>query len=72
MSAFISVFFKILDIWLGSKIKDAKELARQREELQRNREILSRWIVDASAYSDRYRDALDKLDAKYQDKVKTK
>lgn len=65
MLTLITLFAKILDLWLGSKIKDKAELARQRVELSNSVKSLTAIILDATTWGERCMDAKAKLDAKF-------
>lgn len=72
MSILLTIFAKILDLWLGSKIKDKAELAKQRAELSANVSSLAGLILSATTWGERCMDAKAKLDAEFDAMKKDK
>ena len=65
MLAVIELLSKIMNLWLGNKIKDKAELAKRLAEKDANMKSLAAFVSDINAYGKKYMDAKAKLDAKF-------
>jgi hypothetical protein len=63
----IQLISKILDLWLGAKIKDKAELAKRLAEKDENMRSLSAFVSSVNEYGKDYMDAKAKLDAKFNE-----